>query len=143
MAEVTQDAYIALRTYITSNWTTVSLRNDLDEEVLQLTVDDDKVLWTHKKETEKDLLRDENGNPIKDPLGRPIPVEVPFESNQELELTINLTGKDFTLPATISKSVILDIDGVEMSNEDFQPFTFENVGDQLIIKHKIQVPTLV
>lgn len=49
MTEVTQDAYIVLRTFITSNWRTVSLRNDSNVEVKQLPYDETKVKWTHTK----------------------------------------------------------------------------------------------
>lgn len=135
MAEVTSDAYIALRTYITSNWKTVSLRNDAGAEIKKLTLDGTKVAWTHTKATRKV----KTGT---DGMGRPVYSTVPYESSQELELTITLTGADFTIPATISKSVLLDSNSIVMSSEDFQAFTFQNAADQLVIKHKIQVPVI-
>ncbi|KQL54064.1 hypothetical protein AN964_11525 [Heyndrickxia shackletonii] len=135
MAEVTQDAYIALRTYITSNWKTVSLRNDTNREIKRLTYDSSKVKWTHTKTTEQVQTG------VND-FDEPIYDYVEVESNQTLELTITLAGADFSLPATISKSVILNSNNKEISVESFQPFTFENAGDQLTIKHKIQVPAI-
>lgn len=134
MAEIRADGYIAIRTFITSNWKQVLIFNDLGEEVKRLSVDDNKVKWTHEKETREEYV----GN---DKYGRPIYDQVEYESNQELELTINLTGADFTLPATISKCVIRYEDK-EISSENFQPFTFETANDQLTIKHKIQVPAV-
>ncbi|KQL53095.1 hypothetical protein AN964_05940 [Heyndrickxia shackletonii] len=135
MAEVTQDAYVALRTYITSNWKTVSLKDDTNREIKRLTYDSSKVKWTHTKTTEQVQTG------VND-FDEPIYDYVEVESNQTLELTITLTGADFSLPSTISKSVILDSNNKEISVESFQPFTFENAGDQLTIKHKIQVPAI-
>ncbi|MGG4508225.1 hypothetical protein ABEP00_19790 [Heyndrickxia sporothermodurans] len=135
MAEVTQNAYIALRTYITSNWKTVSLRNDQNSEIKKLTLDGSKVKWTHVKETREEYVGD-------DKYGDPVYRQTEYESNQTLELTITLKGADFTLPKTVSKSVIIDGNNNEVSAENFQPFTFENAGDQLTIKHKIQVPAI-
>lgn len=136
MAEVTQDAYVALRTYITSYWRTVSLRNASNVEVKRLTYDNNKVKWTHTKTTE----RVQEGV---DDFGDPIFIDIEVESNQTLELTITLSGADFPLPSTITQSVILDNNGKEVSVEGFQAFTFENTNDSLTIKHKIQVPAIV
>ncbi|MED3652761.1 hypothetical protein [Heyndrickxia sporothermodurans] len=135
MAEVTQDAYIALRTYITSNWKTVSLRDDTNREIKKLTLDGSKVKWTHSKLTKEEYVGDDN-------FGDPVYRQTEYESNQTLELTITLKGADFTLPKTVSKSVIIDNAENEVSAEDFQPFTFKNANDELTIKHKIQVPAI-
>ncbi|MBL5769286.1 hypothetical protein [Heyndrickxia sporothermodurans] len=135
MSEVTQNAYIALRTYITSSWKTVSLRNDQNIEIKKLTLDGTKVKWTHSKETKEEYVGD-------DKYGDPVYRQAEYESNQTLELTITLKGSDFTLPKTVSRSVIIDSGENEVSAENFQPFTFENANDELTIKHKIQVPAI-
>jgi len=140
MAEVTQDAYVAIRTFITSNWTKVSIR-DGASVVANLELDDNKVRWTHEKELIQEYMRDEDGNIVRDGDGRPVFDYVEFESNQTLELTIVLKGSDVALPSTVSRSVILYGDK-EVSSEEFQPFTFENTNDELTIKHKINVPAI-
>lgn len=142
MAEITQDGYVSLRTFIINKWNRVSLRDEHDNEVKRLIVGDDNAEWTHETTTGMGFLKDENGDYILDKFGNPIPIEVEVQSSQVLELTINLTGLDFSLPQTISRSVIEDEEGKEISVEDFQPFTFENENDELTIKHKIQVPAL-
>ncbi|MFB7303556.1 hypothetical protein [Heyndrickxia sporothermodurans] len=135
MAEIKQDGYVSLRTFITSNWTNVSIRNDQDEELKKLTLDGNKVKWTHSKLTKEEYVGD-------DKYGDPVYRQTEYESNQTLELTITLKGLDFTLPKTVSRSVIIDNAENEVSAEDFQPFTFENANDELTIKHKIQVPAI-
>ncbi|MEK5521570.1 hypothetical protein [Heyndrickxia sp. FSL W8-0423] len=124
-----------MRTYITSNWKTVSLRNDQNIEIKKLTLDGTKVKWTHLKKTKEEYVGD-------DKYGDPVYRQAEYESNQTLELTITLKGSDFTLPTTVSRSVIIDNVDNEVSAEDFQPFTFENANDELTIKHKIQVPAI-
>lgn len=140
MAEIKEAGYIRLREHIVDDYTRIKLKDENGDVVLTLSVDDDNVNWTHET-GEKEIIVDV------DTLGRPIYETVPVQDNPNLELTIQITGEDVTQPTTIASVDILRVwqgfdteEEESVSEEFFDPFTIENVGDELTIVHTIQVP---
>lgn len=117
MAEIKQEGYQAIRDYIQANWKFIELRDDNGVAVLRADTTDSRVNFTHQA------------------------------GSQTLELTIVVTGadSDITLPQTFASSAIYDVasGGTAYSEEPFTPFTMEGTGDQLTVKHQIQVPQIV
>ena len=117
MAEITAKAYQDLRDYITANWKYIELRDEEGAPVIRLGVGDPRVTWTN------------------------------VEGAQTLELTITLRGtdSDITLPSTFASSAIYKVasGGEAYSVESFSAFTMEGEGDELTVKHQIQVPQVV
>lgn len=119
MAAITQKAYESLRSYIVSDWTNIQLKDDLGNTVVTYSVLDDNVSWTHAKGSTED-------NPV-------------------LELSVSVRGDQVTsLPVTFAQSVVTNSLNEEMSAEPLStPFTMENQGDLLTVRHKIEVPQVV
>lgn len=118
MAEITAQAYQDLRDYITANWKYIELRDEEGAPVIRLGVGDDpRVTWTHEA------------------------------GAQTLELTVTIRGtdSDITLPITFASSAIYKVasGGEAYSVESFSAFTMEGEGDELTVKHQIQVPQVI
>lgn len=116
MANATSFAYQDLRNYITNNWNYIELRDSKGNPALRISTSDTRVSWTHSAES------------------------------QTLELTIVIQGSnsDVQLPQEFSQSAIYKVvsGGQPVSVENFPVFTMEGVGDQLTIKHRIEVPRI-
>lgn len=116
MANATSFAYEDLRAYIVANWRFIELRDGLGNPFVRLSTSDTRVSWTHQA------------------------------NSQTLELTVTLQGSnsDITLPSTFAQSAIFknstDTSVKAVSIESFPAFTMEGVGDELTIKHRIEVP---
>lgn len=116
MANATTFAYEDLRSYIVNNWNHVELRDSLGNPVLRISTSDTRVSWTHEA------------------------------GSQILELTIIIQGSnsDVQLPQEFGQSAIFKTvsGGNPVSVENFPVFTMEGIGDQLTIKHRIEVPRM-
>ncbi|BDH63317.1 hypothetical protein MTP04_34470 [Lysinibacillus sp. PLM2] len=116
MAEIKQEGYQTIRDFIQENWQYIELKDDTGVAVLRLSPSDARVSWTHTADS------------------------------QSLELQVIVTGADvdITLPQTFASSSIYDVavGGSAYSEEPFTPFTMEGTGDQLTVKHQIQVPVI-
>lgn len=116
MADATSFAYEDLRTYIVNNWNYVELRDSLGNPALRISTSDTRVSWTHEP------------------------------NSQTLELTIVIQGSnsDISLPQEFGQSAIYKTvaGGSPVSVENFPNFTMEGVGDQLTVKHRIEVPRI-
>lgn len=114
MANATSTAYQDLRDYIVANWRFIELRDSLGNPFIRISTSDTRVSWTHTA------------------------------GNQTLELTVVIQGSnsDISLPSSFSQSAIFKTatGGQPMSVETFPTFTMEGVGDELTIKHRIEVP---
>lgn len=114
MANATPFAYEDLRNYIVANWRYIELRDSLGNPFVRLSTSDTRVSWTHEA------------------------------GSQILELTVTIQGSnsDITLPSTFAQSAIFkDATSTDaVSIESFPAFTMEGVGDELTIKHRIEVP---
>lgn len=114
MANATAQAYQDLRDYIVANWRYIELRDSLGNPFLRISTSDTRVSWTHTA------------------------------GSQTLELTVILQGSnsDITVPSTFAQSAIFKTatGGQPMSLETFPSFTMEGIGDELTIKHRIEVP---
>ncbi|WP_346234446.1 hypothetical protein MKY04_12010 [Lysinibacillus telephonicus] len=117
MAEIKTAGYQAIRDYIQANWKFIELRDDNGVAVLRADTTDSRVTFTHQA------------------------------GSQTLELQIVVTGSDsdITLPQTFASCAIYDVavDGTAFSEENFTSFTMEGTGDQLTVKHQIQIPQVV
>lgn len=144
MAEINETGYISLRTLIVKEWNKLSLLDESDNEVV--TVDLDETNWTHERDEESVRLG-------YDDRGRPVNVDEEFESNSEMKIEVVIKGSDVgALPATVTQSTIKENYSIndsevdekyrEVSREQFQPFTFESVNDELTITHTISVPVI-
>ncbi|EHL78960.1 hypothetical protein [Bacillus smithii] len=114
MAEITAQAYQALRNYIQSNWKYIELRDDSGNAIVRLSPSDSRVTWTHNA------------------------------GDQTLKLQVIIKGSDVDIqkPKTFAKSAIYDVatGGNAYSVESFTPFTVESDQDELTVIHEIQVP---
>ncbi|MCM3160989.1 hypothetical protein [Metabacillus litoralis] len=143
MAELKADGYIDLRQYILDNWKYVEVMSDTGTKIVRLQIGtDQRAKWTHTTTATKRVIIGYNS------FGEPMYGDVPLQDNQEMEVTINLSGadSDITLPKTFGKVALKkeNKDGTDtVSLESFSPFTMSNTGDGLTIKHKIQVPQVV
>ena len=112
--EITQKAYEDLRTYIQTNWKYLELRDGTGTPIVRIGIGDSRISWTH--------------NP----------------GSQTLELTLIVKGSDsdITIPQTIKYSAVYKVatGGDALAIEEFTPFTLEADGDQLTVKHRIEVP---
>ncbi|KPC97254.1 hypothetical protein LR69_04525 [Geobacillus sp. BCO2] len=114
MAEITSQAYQAIRNYIQANWKYIELRDDVGNAIVRLSPADSRVSWVHNA------------------------------GDQVLKLQIVVKGSDADIikPKTFASSAIYDVatDGQPYSIESFTPFTIESDMDELTVIHKIQVP---
>jgi len=114
MAEITTQAYQAIRNYIQQNWKYIELRDDVGNAIVRLSPSDSRVKWIHN-------------------LG-----------DQVLKLQIIVKGSDtdITKPKTFASSAIYDVatGGNAYSIESFTPFTIQSDMDELTVIHEIQVP---
>lgn len=117
MAEINANGYQSIRDFIQANWKHIELRDDVGTAVLRISTSDSRVTWTHSA------------------------------GSQTLELTIVVKGADagITLPQTFASSAIYDVasGGSPYSEEPFSSFTMEGTGDELTVKHQIQVPKVI
>ena len=117
MAEINENGYQSIRDFIQANWKYIELRDDTDTAVLRLDPTDPRVTFTH--DTGSQTL--------------------------ELQIVVNGSDAEVTLPQTFASSAIYDVasGGTAYSEESFTSFTMEGTGDQLTVKHQIQVPQVV
>lgn len=117
MAEINASGYQSIRDYIQANWKYIELRDGIGTAILRADTSDNRVSWTHTA------------------------------GSQTLELTIVVKGADagITLPQTFASSAIYDVasGGNPFSVEAFTSFTMEGTGDELTVKHQIQVPKVI
>ncbi len=116
--EIVSAGYQDVRDYIEATWKYIEVRNSEDAAVIRIGIGDARVTWTHTA------------------------------GDQTLELTCVLSGDDvdITLPETFASSVLYKVStsGSPMTAaESFAPFTMSAEGDQLTIKHQVQVPQVV
>ena len=133
MAEITSNGYISIREHIAHNWKKVVLLDASNAQVFTTNIDGVKARWTHTKETQQ-IKTSET------PWGEEQYETVEIESNPVLEISLNLSGADVSLPATVAKIQVLDVKNRIMTEETFTPFTFETAQDELTLSIKIQVP---
>ena len=66
---------------------------------------------------------------------------------QTLELTVTISGDDIdiTLPQELGKSELYEnaVGGSALSSETFSATTLENENDEVVVKHRVQVPQVV
>lgn len=114
MANATSYAYQDLRDYIVANWKYIELRDSIGNVFLRISTSDSRVTWTH------------------------------VAKSQTLELTVTIQGSnsDISLPSAFSQSAIFKgaVGGEAVSIETFPTFTMEGIGDELTVKHRIEVP---
>lgn len=117
MAEIKEDGYKALRTFIQANWKHIELQDGLGTPIVRLSPTDPRVTWTH----------------------------LPADKVLKLQIVIKGNDAGITAPKTFAKSAIFDVatGGVAYSIEDFTPFTIEGADDELTVVHSIQVPQTV
>lgn len=117
MAEINASGYQSIRDYIQANWKYIELRDGSGTPVLRISPSDSRVSWTHTA------------------------------GFQTLELTIVVKGADagITLPQEFASSAIYDVasGGSAYSVETFSTFTMVGTGDELTVKHQIQVPKVI
>ena len=133
MAEITSNGYVSIREHIVHNWKKVVLLDASNAQVFTTNIDGVKARWTHTKETQQ-IKTSET------PWGEEQYETVEIESNPVLEISLNLSGADVSLPATVAKIQVLDVKNRIMTEETFTPFTFETAQDELTLSIKIQVP---
>lgn len=131
MAEINEQAYQDLRTYIQNNWKQLKLQDEEGNDVVTLQADDQRLTWVHAMKQEV-VDYDEMYNPI---YG-----DVPDSQTLTLQAIIKGADSDITAPVTITKSVVLNADNDALSSETLNPFTIESDEDELTVKHNIQVP---
>lgn len=116
MANATSYAYEDLRSYVVNNWNYIELRDSLGNPVIRISTSDTRASWTHQS------------------------------GSQTLELTITIQGSnsDIQLPQEFAQSAIFKTvsGGQPVSVENFPVFTMEGIGDQLTVKHRIEVPRM-
>lgn len=117
MAEIKEQGYQDIRSYIQSTWKYIEIRDINDVPILRVDTTDSRVSWTH------------------------------LEGAKTLELSVVIRGSDaeVSLPQTFKTSAIykVGVDGDAYSEESFTPFTMEGTSDELTVKHQIQVPQIV
>lgn len=114
MAEITAQAYQALRNYIQSNWKYIELRDDSGNAIVRLSPSDSRVTWTHNA----------------------------GDQTLKLQVVIKGSDSDISKPKTFASSAIYDVatGGQAYSIESFTPFTVESDMDELTVIHEIKVP---
>ncbi|MBU9720555.1 MULTISPECIES: hypothetical protein [Bacillaceae] len=114
MAEILQEGYSDLRTYIESNWQYIELQNDEGNSIVRLSPTDSRVQWTHST------------------------------GDQVLKLQVVVKGSDSDIASetTFGQSAIYKTSsgGNPISVESFTPFTIESEDDELTVIHSIEVP---
>lgn len=117
MAEITENGYQSIRNYIEANWIYHSLRDEEDAEIIRISPSDARTSWTHDA------------------------------GAQVLELTTTVTGADDDIipPQTFAGSELYDVSsgGSPLADEIFTSFTIETDGDELTIKHRLEIPQVV
>ncbi|MGG3892510.1 hypothetical protein [Geobacillus stearothermophilus] len=133
MAEIQSDGYVSIREHIVKNWNKVVLKDASNNQVFSTTIDGTKARWTHTRTTEQRVTGFND-------FGEPITEQVEVESNPTLEISLAVSGADVSPPSTVAKVQVLDTQNRIMTEETFQPFTFETAQDELTLSVKIQVP---
>lgn len=142
MTEVTEQAYQDLRQHIIDTWKYIELRDELDNPIVRLSPDDQRVSWVHvplKEEKEIIIDYDRRGNPITDTV-----TIDKLPSTLQLQIVVKGSDSEISLPKTFAKSVIYNVatDGEPLSVESFTPFEMANDNDQITVVHNIEVPQL-
>lgn len=142
MTEVTEQAYQDLRQHIIDTWKYIELRDELDNPIVRLSPDDQRVSWVHEtvvEEVEELIDYDHRGSPIYETT-----IVKKLPNTLQLQIVIKGTDADITLPTTFVKSVIYNVasDGDPLSEESFTPFDMANDNDQITVIHNITVPQL-
>lgn len=133
MAEIQSNGYVSIREHIVQNWNKVVLLDASNIQIFSTNIDGTKARWAHTRTTEQRIV-DYND------FGEPIYEEVQVESNPVLEISLTVSGADVSLPSTVTKIQVLDMNNRLMTEETFTPFTFETAQDELTLSVKIQVP---
>ena len=112
MAEITNQAYVDLRSYIKNNWKYIELQDETGTPIVRLSPSDSRVTSIIE------------GNIVK------------------VSVIIKGSDTDITFPKTFAKSAIFNVatGGQPFSVESFTPFTIESKFDELTVIHNIEVP---
>lgn len=139
MAEILDTGYISLRTLIVKEWNKFILLDGEGDSVYETELKEEN--WIHDRDTEE-VYYGEDG------MGIPVYGDEEYESNEELEFEVVVKGSDVgSLPVTVSSTKVQEKYSANEDNkyrdvsiETFSDYTFENVEDELTVKHKIKVP---
>jgi len=114
MAQINNYGYEKLREYILANWNYIEVQDSTGIAIKRFGIADGLLI---------------TGN----------------ATTQQIEYKLVITGDATFLGQTVGKSVLLEVatNGSPIATEEFTPFTFESVDDQLTIIHKLQVPQIV
>ena len=116
MSVVQNAGYQDIRDYIQANWKYIELRDEEQDPVLRIGIEDPRVTWTHTT------------------------------GAQTLEMTCVIKGSDLDvaplLPQTFAGAALFKVasGGSAMSEEEFTNFTMSSESDQLTIVYQLEVP---
>lgn len=116
MSVVQNAGYQDIRDYIQANWKYIELRDEEQDPVLRIGIEDPRVTWTHTT------------------------------GAQTLEMTCVIKGSDSDvaslLPQTFAGAALFKVasGGSAMSAEVFTNFTMSSASDQLTIVYQLEVP---
>lgn len=116
MSVVQNAGYQDIRDYIQANWKYIELRDEEQDPVLRIGIEDPRVTWTH------------------------------IAGAQTLEMTCVIKGYDSDvaplLPKTFAGAALFKVasGGSAMSEEEFTNFTMSSESDQLTIVYQLEVP---
>lgn len=116
MSVVQNAGYQDIRDYIQANWKYIELRDEEQDPVLRIGIEDPRVTWTHTT------------------------------GAQTLEMTCVIKGSDSDvaslLPQTFAGAALFKVasGGSAMSEEVFTNFTMSSASDQLTIVYQLEVP---
>jgi len=116
--EITTEGYQSLRDHIEAEWIYIELRETEGGNVWKrVSTTDGRVKWNHEAEAQE----------------------------LEMEVTIGGGDGDITLPQTFAESALFDTStgGSQLSANTFTSVTLEEETDELIIRHRVQVPQIV
>lgn len=118
MSVVQNAGYQDIRDYIQANWKYIELRDENQNPVLRIGIEDSRVTWTHTA------------------------------GAQTLEMTCVIKGDDPDiaplLPQTFAGAALFKVSsgGSAMSEEEFTTFTMSSENDQLTIIYQLEVPQI-
>lgn len=116
MSVVQNAGYQDIRDYIQDNWKYIELRDEDQNPVLRIGIEDSRVTWTHTA------------------------------GDQTLEMTCVIKGSDSDvadlLPQKFAGAALFKVEsgGSAMSEEEFTTFTMSSESDQLTIVYQLEVP---
>lgn len=126
MAEVTNQGYLDLRSYIKSNWDCVELRKADDTPIVRMDLTDARLTWDSPDGAQELILKVVINGSDADISGK-LPVE----------FAKSVVFKDKTDSTPVSVEVLVD-----PTSGNPSPFTMTNTVDKLTVRHKIQVPKI-